>query len=200
MSEETEDQVETEDAKSPGGASPVAEAEKGDADRIGALEAEIARMRDALLRKQAEFDNYRKRVEKERQEFAAYAAAELIREILPVVDNLERALSARGDGADQRLREGVDIIYRQCQDVLKKAGLREVPADESHFDPHLHEAVERVETTEHEEGAVVEVLQKGYFLKDRLLRPALVRVAKPPAENGNALSQASETEAPAVED
>lgn len=159
-------------------APPSADAEA--AARLGELERDVAQLRDFLMRKQAEFENYRKRVERERQEFAAYAAAELMREILPVVDNLERALSYPEAGSENRLREGVEITYRQFQEVLRKAGLREVDALSLAFDPHVHEAVEPVETAEHAEGTVVEVLQKGYRIGDRLLRPALVKVAKAP--------------------
>jgi len=160
---------------------PAAEEEPAAAlARLAELERDAARLQDLLVRKQAEFENYRKRVDRERQEFAAYAAAELIREILPVVDNLERALSYPEGEAGSRLREGVEITYRLFQEVLKKAGLREVDALSQAFDPYVHEAVERVESTEHAEGTVVEVLQKGYRIGDRLLRPALVKVAKTP--------------------
>ena len=154
--------------------------ESGTDDRLRDLENELAQAKESILRKHAEFDNYRKRVERERQELIAYAAAEIVKEILPVVDNLDRAVSATAETAADRLREGVEIIHRQFHDVLRKAGLKEVPGADSRFDPHVHEAVDRVETREREEGTVVEVLQKGYFLKERLLRPALVRVAKNP--------------------
>ncbi len=158
---------------------PADEAESAAApSRLAELERDVARLQDLLVRKQAEFENYRKRVDRERQELAAYAAAELIREILPVVDNLERALSYPEGESGSRLREGVEITYRQFQEVLKRAGLREVDALSQAFDPYVHEAVERVESTEHAEGTVVDVLQKGYRIGDRLLRPALVKVAR----------------------
>jgi molecular chaperone GrpE len=178
---EVEDKPEGEPAPAevPAAAEAPAEPEPAAA-RLAELEQEAAELRERLMRKQADFENFRKRVERERQEFAAYAAAELIRDILPVLDNLERALSYGESAGDARLHEGVEIINRQFQEILRKAGLREVEAQSQAFDPHVHEAVERVETSEHAEGTVVAVLQKGYLLRDRLLRPALVRVAKTP--------------------
>lgn len=155
----------------------------GPDEEIARLTGELEEVRELVRRKQAEFENYRKRVERERSEFIDYAASELVKEILPVLDNLERALGAPGGGG-KRLREGVDIVYRQFRDILSRAGLREVEALGADFDPHVHEAVGRVETDEHREGEVVEVYQKGYFLKDRLLRPALVNVAQRPKETG----------------
>lgn len=190
MSEETEDRILAEDVS-------TSEPESSTG-RVRELETELAELRDSLVRRHAEFDNYRKRVERERQDFAVHAASELIKELLPVMDNLERALGAPGDGAEGRLRQGVEITYRQLHEVFKRAGLREVPALEDRFDPHRHEAVDRVDTTEREEGTVVEVLQKGYFLKDRLLRPALVKVAKRP--DGETEPDDPVSEAPAVED
>ena len=145
------------------------------------LRAELEETRDLLRRKQAEFDNYRKRVEREQKEFTAYATSELVLEILPVLDNLERALDSSPAGSEDQIRQGVEIIYRQFHDTLKKAGLREVDALGEDFDPHVHEAVARVDSPDHREGEVVEVLQKGYFLKDRLLRPAMVKVGHNPA-------------------
>ena len=146
-----------------------------------ALRSELEEVQDLLRRKQADFDNYRKRVEREQKEFVAYAASELVLEILPVLDNLERALESSPTGSPDQIRQGVEIIYRQFHDALKKAGLREVDALGEDFDPHLHQAVARVDSPDHREGEVVEVLQKGYFLKDRLLRPAMVKVGHNPA-------------------
>lgn len=148
----------------------------------GSAEEELAReleaVKDIARRKQAEFENFRKRIERERLETIKYAAAGLMGEILPVLDNLERAIEASKAGGDaDNFREGVEIIYRQFREILVKQGLEELEAVESAFDPHVHEAVGRVETTDHPDGTVLEVFLKGYRFKDKLLRPAMVNVA-----------------------
>ena len=165
------------------GLAPVEETPESEPSEIDKLRAELEHVQDLLRRKHADFENYRKRIEREQKEFVTYAASELAREILPVVDNLERALDSQSveSGSAGQIREGVLIIYRQFVDILKRAGLREVEALGADFDPHLHEAVAQVETSEHREGEIVEVLQKGYFLKDRLLRPAMVKVGHNPS-------------------
>ncbi len=163
--------------------------------RVDKLQQELEETQDLLRRKHAEFENYRKRIEREQKEFVSYATSELVLEILPVLDNLERALgSTRGDESDseKQIREGVAITYRQFGDVLKRAGLREVNALGEDFDPHLHEAVARVETATHREGEILDVLQKGYVLKERLLRPAMVRVGHNPSVN----TEDSDTDSP----
>ena len=160
-----------ESASQPDGSDDTAEL-----DRVA---AEAQEMRLLAQRKQAEFENYRKRVERERAETIKYAAADLMRDILPVLDNLERAIVASKSGSEEQLLEGVEIIRKQFHDALTKHGLLEVEAIAVPFDPHVHEAVGRVETSEHPEGIVVEVLQKGYLYKDRLLRPSMVSVSQP---------------------
>ncbi len=157
------------------------------------LTAQIVDLKAQSLRKQAEFENYRKRVERERQEVVAYAAGELIREILPIIDNLERAIKVPESGAEDQLREGVSIIYRHFCDILKKAGLEEVKALGMEFDPHFHQAVAHVESKEHKDGDIVEVYQKGYIIKERLLRPAMVTVSKAPESNTDESSADEET-------
>jgi molecular chaperone GrpE len=149
-------------------------------DEVVRLTNELEDVRDLVRRKHAEFENYRKRIERERGDFVNHAGAELVGEILPVLDNLERALEAPDVGTDDRFREGIEIVHRQFRDILIKAGLNEVEALGLDFDPHVHEAVGRVETKDHREGEILEVYQKGYFFKDRLLRPALVNVAQRP--------------------
>ncbi len=154
--------------------------------RVDRLQQELQETQDLLRRKHAEFENYRKRIEREQKEFVSYATSELVLEILPVLDNLERALESTQGGesdSEKQIREGVAIVYRQFSDALKKAGLREVNALGEDFDPHVHEAVARVETAEHREGEILDVLQKGYVLKERLLRPAMVRVGHNPSVN-----------------
>lgn len=145
------------------------------------LAAEARDMRALAQRKQAEFENFRKRIERERAETVKYASTDVVKEMLPVLDNLERAVEAAQSSAQDegQLREGVEIICKQFRDTLFKLGLSEVDAKDATFDPHVHEAVGRVETDEHPEGTVVEVLQKGYLYKDRLLRPSMVSVSLP---------------------
>ena len=168
--------------------------ESGPEDELERLAVEARDMRSLAQRKQAEFENYRKRMERERGETAQYAAADVIREILPVLDNLERAMEAANaspGGDESQLREGVEIICKQFRDTLDKLGLSEVDAKDAAFDPHVHEAVGRVETDEHPEGTVIAVLQKGYKFKDRLLRPSMVSVSLPKSAGS---SHASEDE------
>ncbi len=158
------------------------------------LTQELEDVKELVRRKQAEFENFRKRVERERLDFVKHASCELVTEILPVLDNLERALMAPDTGNEDRLREGIEITRRQFRDILTKAGLKDVEALGQEFDPHVHEAVGRVESSEHREGEILEVYQKGYFFKDRLLRPALVNVAQQPTPDSGDKASSSETE------
>jgi molecular chaperone GrpE len=132
---------------------------------------------DLLLRKTAEFDNFRKRTERERQSVSDAAATDLILELLPVVDDFERALQTGGD-EDSPYRRGVDLIYRRFLEVLQKRGVRAVEALGADFDPYYHQAVTYEPVPGRRDGEVVEEFRKGYMLGDRLLRPAMVKVAK----------------------
>jgi len=149
-----------------------------------ALRKEIADLRDRSMRTLADFDNFRKRAERERQELRRYALAEPLREILPIADNLERALSAGGSAED--LKRGVDLILRQLHELLRRLGVREVAAVGEPFDPALHEAVAREESDLVQTPTVAETLVRGYKLHDRLLRPAMVKVAVPAEERAAA--------------
>lgn len=140
------------------------------------LRAERDSLVDRLARLQAEFENARKRAAREQQEFKDYAASEAIKSLLPVLDSFERALQTSTEKSD--LRNGVELIYKQLLDALQKLGLRPVAAKGEPFDPRLHEAIEMVDTNEVEDHHVIDELQRGYKLKDRLLRPAMVRVAR----------------------
>jgi len=132
--------------------------------------------RDRLLRATAEFDNYRKRIERERRELSEYAAAELLKDVLPLVDDLERALATpTADVASYRT--GVELIHRQLLEVLRKRGVTTIEALGADFDPHVHQAVSQEVSASHREGEVIEELRRGYKLGDRLLRPAMVKVA-----------------------
>ena len=149
----------------------------GDLD-LQKLRAERDSLLDRLARAQAEFENARRRAGKEQQDFRDYAAADAIRPLLPILDSFERALQVKSEGAD--FRNGVELIYKQLQDALAKLGVRAIAAKGELFDPHVHEAIEMVETSDANDHEVLEELQRGYKFKDRLLRPAMVKVAKNP--------------------
>ena len=143
------------------------------------LKAERDTLLDRLARSQAEFVNARKRAAREQQEFRDYASADVIKALLPIFDSFERALQAPASQSSE-FRNGIELIYKQLQNTLARLGVRPVPAKGEPFDPHLHEAIEMVETTDVPDHQVIEELQRGYKLKERLLRPAMVRVAKEP--------------------
>lgn len=148
------------------------------AGQLDVLTRERDDLRDRLLRKSAEFDNFRKRVDRERREFAEWAAAELVTEVLAVVDDFERALAVEAPPEAQGYRGGIELIHRQLLDLLKKRGLTPVETVGQTFDPHLHQAVAYDESPGAADGEVIGELRRGYRLGERLLRPALVRVAK----------------------
>ena len=143
------------------------------------LKAERDSLLDRLARLQAEFENARKRTVREQQEFREYAVADALKALLPTLDSFERALQTSASDKSE-FRGGVDLIYKQLQDALVKLGLRPIPAKGEPFDPHLHQAIEMVDTKEAEDHHVLDELQRGYRLKDRLLRPSMVRVARNP--------------------
>jgi molecular chaperone GrpE len=139
---------------------------------------------DRLLRSTADFDNFRKRVSREKDELIRYGNEKLARELLPVVDNFERALQQAENSPDNKaLREGIEMILKQFITVLDKFGVKYFTSVGQPFDPNKHEAMVHQESSEHEENAVMSEFQKGYYLHDKLLRPAMVVVAKKPAEN-----------------
>ncbi|HXM68946.1 MAG TPA: nucleotide exchange factor GrpE [Candidatus Acidoferrum sp.] len=144
------------------------------------LKAERDSLLDRLSRAQAEFENARRRASKEQQDFRDYATADAIKSLLPVVDSLERAVQVRSDPAE--LRAGVELIYKQLQAALSRLSVNPIVAEGEPFDPRFHEAIEMVETTAAPDHQVVEELQRGYKFKDRLLRPAMVKVAKNPGK------------------
>jgi len=157
--------------------------EPGKAAVGGETESELQKVkaeRDALLdrlaRSQAEFENARKRASKEQQDFREYALVDAIKPLLPILDSFERALNTQSQPAE--FRSGVELIYKQLQDALTKLGVRPIPAQGEPFDPHLHQAIEMVDTRDVPDHHVVEELQRGYKFKDRLLRPSMVKVAK----------------------
>jgi molecular chaperone GrpE len=141
------------------------------------LRAERDNLFDRLARLQAEFDNYRKRAAKENADFRDYAVADAARSLLPVIDNFSLALK-NSAAKPEDLRKGVELIHKQLQDVLQKLNVQRIPAQGEPFDPRVHEAIEVVESNEVPDHHVLEELQPGYRIRERLLRPAMVRVAK----------------------
>lgn len=150
--------------------------------QINDLRKEKDELYDRLLRKQADFENFRKRAEKDKRDFKVFAFSEMIYELLPVLDNFERALAHAEEQSGPEYRKGVELIYRQFRDALEKKGLKPIETKEQPFDPNLHEAIVREEHAELEENTILEEFQKGYFFRERLLRPALVKVSHRPAE------------------
>ena len=158
---------------------PAAEAEGAGAGNaeLERLRAEYNALLDRLARVQAEFDNYRKRQAREQQDYRDYALSDALKSLLPVVDSFDRALAApAAKTAD--FRAGLELINRQFHDALAKLGVQPIKAQGEVFDPNLHQAVQMVETSEADDNHVLEELQRGYKIKDRLLRPAMVRVAR----------------------
>jgi molecular chaperone GrpE len=145
-------------------------------EEIAALKREREELRDQLLRKRADFENYRKRVERDRHQAGIDAAAGLFRALIPILDNLDRALQA--EAPEATLREGVQLIYKELMSLLEAQGVVVHDPTGQRFDPQTHQALAAEPVPGAEEGTVVEVFRKGYFFKDRLLRPALVKVAK----------------------
>ena len=155
---------------------PEPQQEEAQPDPLEDLRRERDSLQDRLLRTAAEFDNYRKRMDRQRRELADYTAGEVVSELLPIIDNLERALQAAAE--DDPLRKGVELIHRQMLDLLRKRGVKPIEALGADFDPNFHQAVIHEESGEHREGEVMAELQRGYVVGDRLLRPAMVKVAK----------------------
>ncbi len=147
-------------------------------DPLAALRRERDALQDRLLRTAAEFDNYRKRIDRERRDQADAALADALEDLLPIMDNLERALQApAGDTADA-FRKGVELIHQQMADLLRRRGVKAIEVVGADFDPRFHQAVVHEVSPDHREGEVMQELQRGYMLGDRLLRPAMVKVAK----------------------
>ncbi|MFS0839671.1 nucleotide exchange factor GrpE [Paenibacillus sp. 1P03SA] len=131
-----------------------------------------------LLRAQADFDNFRRRTRQEKEEFAKYASLKLIEQMLPVIDNFDRALVSSRETQDfEALTKGIEMVYRQLEQLMTQEGLTPIEAVGQPFNPEFHQAIMQVESDEHEEGIVVEEVQKGYMLKDKVIRPSMVKVS-----------------------
>ena len=150
-------------------------------DALGRLQAEKDELMQTMIRRQADFENYRKRVERERDEDRRRGTERMLEDLLPVLDAFERALKAHDNPAYEEYKKGLTLISQQLWNTAAKHGLEKIEAAGKPFDPRFHQAIERVETTEHPEGTNVEVLQDGYLFHGRVLRPSVVRVAAAPA-------------------
>ena len=152
------------------------------AEAASTAEAELRRekdeLQDRLLRTAAEFDNYRKRIDRERRDQADAAKADAIEDLLPIIDNLERALQAPVGTDVEGYRKGVELVHQQMTDLLRRRGVKPIQSVGTDFDPRVHEAVVHEVSADHREGEVMEELRRGYLLGERLLRPAMVKVAK----------------------
>ena len=162
---------------------PTTAATQSEQPQSGSDLSELQKQRDdyydRLLRKTAEFDNYRKRTDRERVQLSEAAAADLIEELLPLVDDMDRALKAdAGDAGVDAIRRGVELIHKQLLEILRKRGVKSIDSLGADFDPHYHMAVAHEPADGRREGEIVEEFRRGYMLGDRLLRPAMVKVAK----------------------
>ena len=147
---------------------------------VAKLLAEVEELRQTLMRRQADFENYRKRIEKERSEDSRRVTARVVEGLIPAIDGFEHALAAHREAEYENYRKGFELIYKQLLDNLTRLGVERVDPVGKQFDPHLHQAMDRTETTEHHEGTILQVFQPGYVFHGRVLRPAMVRVAVHP--------------------
>lgn len=148
---------------------------------VAKLAADLEDLRQTLLRRQADFDNYKKRIEKERSEDSKRTTARLIEALIPTIDGFEQALAAHREAEYEVYRRGFELIYKQLLDHISKLGAERIDPTGKPFDPHLHQAMDRTETNDHLDGTVLQVFQPGYLFHGRVLRPAVVRVAVEPA-------------------
>src|SRR5262245_61597031 len=150
-----------------------------DAD-VAKLAMDLEDLRQTLLRRQADFENYKKRIERERSEDHKRTTARVIEGLIPVIDGFEHALAAHREAEYENYRKGFELIYKQLVDNIAKLGVERLDPVGKPFDPHLHQAVDREETGEHKDGTILQVFQPGYVFHGRVLRPAMVRVAVHP--------------------
>ena len=165
--------TETDAADAPTGEEDSAPTE---ADKIAALEAELQEKSDRILRLQADFENFRRRTAKEKEELAAVITQNMLSDLLPLLDNFERALAVEQTDVEA-FQKGVEMIHTQLREVMQKHGLEAIEAEGQPFDPNFHQAVMRVEDADAGDGTITQVLQKGYQAKGRVIRPAMVQVA-----------------------
>lgn len=173
------------ESHSPAGEKTPSETGTREEAEIKKLAAELEDLRQTLVRHQADFANYRKRAEQENRESVHRATARLVEGLIPVIDGFEHALAAHREAEYESYRKGFELIHKQLLDNLARLGAERVEPVGKPFDPHLHQAMDRVETTEHADGAILEVFQPGYVYHGRVLRPAMVRVAVHPNPASN---------------
>ncbi|WP_240666767.1 nucleotide exchange factor GrpE [Longirhabdus pacifica] len=176
--EQTTDEVTNEETPEEVEAPTEQEQSIGDHGELLKMEKKIQEQEDRFLRLQAEFENFKRRTRKEKEDLRKYAAIDVITGLLPVLDNFERALAASETTKDfDSLVKGLDMVFKQMQPVLEQEGLTQIDAVNQPFNPEFHQAIMQVESDEHEEGIVVEEVQKGYMLKEKVLRPSMVKVS-----------------------
>ncbi len=176
LTEEPNDAVEEESADA------TKDGEGDPPDRLAEVEAERDKIKDQLLRTAADFDNFRKRAKRDVEDAAARSREEILRELLPIIDNLERAVAAAENATDPKsVAEGVTMVLKQFEDVGNRIGIERVKSVGERFDPQIHDAVQQMESAEHESGTIVSEVLPGYSLRGRLVRPSMVVVARPPA-------------------
>jgi molecular chaperone GrpE len=174
--------VDSSELEQPAGANAAETESAKDNAELAKLTADLEELRQSMLRSQADFANYRKRIEKERFEDSKRATARVIEGLIPVIDGFEHALAAHREAEEyENYRKGFEIIYKQLLDNIAKLGVERINPVGKPFDPHLHQAMDRTETTEHIDGTILEVFQPGYVFHGRMLRPAMVRVAVHPS-------------------
>ncbi len=147
---------------------------------VAKLASDLNELRQTLMRRQADFDNYRKRIEKERADDAKRHTARVIEGLIPIIDGFEHALAAHREAEYENYRKGFELIYKQLVDNVARLGIERIDPLGKQFDPHLHQAMDRTETVQHEDGTILQVFQPGYLFHGRVLRPAMVRVAVHP--------------------
>jgi len=167
---------------------PIARDGPALSEQVTKLLAEKQELTDTLVRRQADFENYRKRIERERQTDHHRGIEGLIESLLPVLDGFERALAAHEDPGYESYRKGFELIYRQLENILSKKGLEQIDAEGKPFDPNLHHAVEQIESADYPDGTVIGVLQAGYIFHGKILRPAMVRVTSNTAQQSPQLN------------
>ncbi|HLJ24798.1 MAG TPA: nucleotide exchange factor GrpE [Candidatus Acidoferrales bacterium] len=174
------------DAESPlaAGENAAADPAQSPTDELSRLKAEKDELMQTMIRRQADFENFRKRTERDRQEEGRRGVERLIIDLIPVLDGFDRALQAHAEPAYEEYRKGVTLIRKQLWETLAKHGVQRIDATGKIFDPHQHQAIERLESEEYPDGAIVAVFQDGYTFHGRVLRPAIVRVAVNPSEGG----------------
>jgi molecular chaperone GrpE len=174
-----EDHTKNSGPDQPDEATLAADAATADAE-VAKLASDLNELRQTLMRRQADFDNYRKRIEKERADDAKRHTARVIEGLIPIIDGFEHALAAHREAEYENYRKGFELIYKQLVDNVARLGIERIDPLGKQFDPHLHQAMDRTETVQHEDGTILQVFQPGYLFHGRVLRPAMVRVAVHP--------------------